>query len=307
MGKEYRQRLLRQITMNNPIILMATGAILIAFSPILTKAVGLQATPIGFYRFFFATLTTTLYLIHKKNEVLYTIDKKELRAALPYMALAGLFFSIDLFFWNRSILSVGSGVATLLANTQVFYLAFIGALLFKERLNLLFYPALVLSIFGVSLTSSPYIDISNLSDKGMGIIYGLLTGMSYSLVTLCLRKANDYFKGKQIIIIYTMTFFAMVFSLLFSLIEGSLEIIKSSDLIYMIIYGSLIHIFGWLFISRSIKVIPIALASLLLLLQPICATVLGYFIYTEELELIQILGMVISLLGIYLAMRARNS
>lgn len=292
--------------MNNPILMMAMGAILIAFSPILTKAVNLPATPIGFYRFFFATITIAIVILLNPKKMKEGLDLMAFKKSLPFLVLAGFFFSIDLWFWNRSILSVGSGVATLLANTQVFYLAIIGLVVFKERLKFFFYPAMLISVIGIWLTSLPYLDIQNMPDKTMGIVYGLLTGVSYTLVTFSLRKSNDYFRGNPILIIFFMTFFAMIFSFSISMVEGSFKIIEINDIGYMFLYGSVVHFLGWLFISKSIKIIPIALASLLLLLQPAFATILGYFIYDEYLNVLQILGLFLSLIGIYLAMRARE-
>ncbi len=292
--------------MSNPTAMMAIGAILIAFSPIITKAVNLQPTTIGFYRFFFALITMSIVSLCMRKQLRDKFSPMEFKRSLPYIMSAGLFFSLDLYVWNRSILSVGSGVATLLANTQVFYLALVGVVVFKERLKPFFYPAMLIAVIGIVLTSLPFIDIDRANEKSMGIVYGLLTGISYSFVTFSLRKANDHFKGHPIVIVYGMTFFAAIFSFLMTIAEGSFEVISGTDIGYMFLYGSLIHFVGWLLISKAIKIIPIALASLLLLLQPICATILGHLIFDEYLSISQLIGLTLSLLGIYLAMRARE-
>ncbi len=304
---EYPLRPLRLINlMSNPTAMMAIGAILIAFSPIITKAVTLQPTTIGFYRFFFALITMSIVSLCMRKQLSDKFSRVEFKRSLPYIMSAGLFFSLDLYVWNRSILSVGSGVATLLANTQVFYLALVGVIVFKEKLKPFFYPAMLIAVIGIVLTSLPFIDLDRVNEKSMGIVYGLLTGVSYSFVTFSLRKANDHFKGHPIIIVYGMTFFAAIFSFLMTIAEGSFKLISGADIGYMFLYGSLIHFVGWLLISKAIKVIPIALASLLLLLQPICATVLGHLIFDEYLSITQLIGLTLSLLGIYLAMRARE-
>ena len=41
---------------------------------------------------------------------------------------AGVFFSLDLWFWHRSIIYIGPGLSTLLANFQVFILMLVGIL-----------------------------------------------------------------------------------------------------------------------------------------------------------------------------------
>ncbi|CAO0819763.1 hypothetical protein DFAR_1110033 [Desulfarculales bacterium] len=45
-----------------------------------------------------------------------------------------VFFALELTFWHRSIHLLGSGLATILAEFQVFFLAGFGALFFGERL-----------------------------------------------------------------------------------------------------------------------------------------------------------------------------
>jgi hypothetical protein len=59
-------------------------------------------------------------------------------------------FALDLFFFHRSILFVGPGLATLLANFQVFILALAGVVLLGERLNWQTAVSIPLAVLGLA-------------------------------------------------------------------------------------------------------------------------------------------------------------
>jgi drug/metabolite transporter (DMT)-like permease len=281
---------------------MAIGAIIIGFSPILAKAVNLTPTTIGFYRFIFGALGMTFYLFIKRNH----LDLSSLKSALPYMILSGLLFALDLWFWHRSIIYIGAGIATLLANTQVFYLVLFGWFFYKEKPKWYFYPGMLLAIIGLTLSTLPHLNFSMMDKSSLGVIFGLLTGLSYALVTFTMQKSTKIYQGKGPLPIFIITIFAAVFSLLFVLNEGNIEIPKGPDLYFMILYGAGVHFLGWLCITFAITNIPLALASLLLLLQPVFATFFGNLIYNEPLSQIQIFGLTLSLIGIFLASNAKK-
>jgi drug/metabolite transporter (DMT)-like permease len=49
--------------------------------------------------------------------------------------LLGFIFALDIYFWHKSIHFVGPGLATILANFQVFLLALFGVFVLGERLS----------------------------------------------------------------------------------------------------------------------------------------------------------------------------
>lgn len=279
------------------ILNVALGAIIIAFSPILTKAVNLPPTMIGFYRFFFGSISLGLIYLFSKREN----NPQGFKQALPYYFISGCVFSLDLWFWHRSIINIGAGIATLLANSQTFYLIIIGRIIFKDKFGKLFIPAMLLAIIGMGMVSISQMNLSTNEKTIEGIIFGLLTGISYAIVTISLKKASSFNPTGKIVGILTITIIATMTSLITVLLEENFQIGRNEDLFYMFIYGAIVHSLGWYLISNSINKIPIGLTSLLLLLQPLLATLMGAFIYQEALSSYQKLGLVLSLIGIYLA------
>jgi drug/metabolite transporter (DMT)-like permease len=96
------------------------GAFLIGFSSVFVKLAHVGPTTAMFYRFLFGFIALGVFSV---------LMRRRLWADAPYFVLCfagGLAFSLDLFFWHRCIHYVGPGLATILANLQVFSLAFVG-------------------------------------------------------------------------------------------------------------------------------------------------------------------------------------
>lgn len=281
---------------------LAIGAITIGFAPIMAKAVSLSVNQISFYRFLFGTVSLAAYILFKR----YKIDRAQLFRAAPFIFIAGLLFTVDIWFWHRSIVIVGAGLATLLANTQVFYLIILGWLIFRERPKWFFYPAMILAFSGLAVTCSPQINIQEFTDGTLGVVYGLLTGVSYALFALFLKKSTAIYTSRGPIPLLGITIVSLLASLLIMVFNG--EGISGSirDIGVMTFYGAGIHAFGWILISGAIQKVPLSLVSLLLLLQPTFATVFGSVFYGEPLGYLQVLGLVLTLTGIYFASLAKR-
>lgn len=283
--------------MNKFLFAMILGALTIGLSPILTKSTTLAPSTISFYRFFFGSFSLLVYIFITKQRT----TLKEIKKALPFTIISGALFAIDLWFWHRSILYIGAGISTLLANTQIFYLILIGIIFYKEKPTLKFYFSIILTSFGLSLSSYHLLEIQNNDLILPGIIFGLLTGISYALVTTTLKKATLAFSNPQAFPILMVTFFAAFFSFLICIISKQDLSLQGSNLFYMVVYGAMIHVAGWILISFALQKIQVSLAGLVLLLQPITATILGILLFKEHASLIQFIGLGVSLMGIYQA------
>jgi drug/metabolite transporter (DMT)-like permease len=77
------------------------------------------------------------------------------------------------------------------------------------------------------------------------------------------------------------------------------------DLGLLLLLGVGAHVGGWVLISRGMTGVPAATGSLLLLLQPVLATIWGVMWFTEPFGGYEIAGTLLSLLAIYAAMVTR--
>ena len=120
-----------------PRIRLFAGAALISLSPVWVKLVTVSPTTSGFYRVLIGGGALAVFL-------LVTGRRLDLaRRTWVILFLAAVFFSLDLWFWHRSIQYVGPGLATLLANFQVFVMMFAGVVVLRSaptRLQLVAVP-----------------------------------------------------------------------------------------------------------------------------------------------------------------------
>ena len=210
--------------------MMVIGAIMIAFSPIITKAVTLSPEMISIYRFGFGSIAIYLYIRLKGIK----LDRENFKRSFIPIFLAGLFFALDLWFWNRSIIYIGAGISTLLANTQIFYLILISWIVFKERPNRLYFLAMFFASVGIGLVTRPYINFIEVDINLVGVLFGLLTGLAYAFVTTFMKRATQIYSGNTLWPILGITLTSLLFSVIGLLVKGSYSFGSQSDILWML-------------------------------------------------------------------------
>lgn len=159
------------------------GSVLISFSAIFVKMVTVGPTASAVYRNVFGALAL-LPLVILRRDALW----KGIRP-LRWVLLAGACFAADLYFWHRAILYVGPGLATLLGNFQVFFVAAAGLLVFHERVTMRFLISVPLALLGLFMLVGVKWGAFT-ADYRRGVLYGILTALSYGGYLLCMRAAR---------------------------------------------------------------------------------------------------------------------
>src|SRR6202042_3941427 len=105
--------------------------------------------------------------------------------------VAGLLLSVDLVLWNHAIAEVGAGIATVLGNLQVLFVALAAWALFRERPERRFLIFLPVVMAGVVMVSG----LVGRADSGThplaGIGYGIATSIAYAAFLLILRRTSS--------------------------------------------------------------------------------------------------------------------
>jgi drug/metabolite transporter (DMT)-like permease len=281
-----------------PLLVLASGAVCISFAPILVKAAGnggMGPTSIGLWRCVVGSVVLlALASILEGRRVVSS-------GVVRWGALAGLAFFVDLFCWHRSIIHAGAGMATILGNTQVFATALISVLVFHERLGRRVVTAAGAAIVGVALLVGVGSDVRFDRSYVIGIAYGLLTGLLYAVFLLILKKAGrGTARGAPLSLMAWTSVFASLFLGAASLAEGE-RIVPGSTItwVWLILLGVLPQSIGWWAISDTLPRVPGAVAGLVLLLQPVLATVWGVLLFGETLTPLQVTGAAVTLGAIY--------
>jgi drug/metabolite transporter (DMT)-like permease len=283
---------------DNPRIRLFIGAALISLSPVWVRLVDVAPSTSGFYRVLFGGAALVIYLLVTRRRLHLSVR------AWWLLVVAALFLALDLWFWHRSILYIGPGLSTLLANFQVFIMLIAGIIFLRQvprPAQLIAVPMAFIGlaiIVGFDWTTLP-------ADYKLGVVLGLLTAVAYAayLLTLRLIRETSSFRvpSRELAVI---SVFCAAFMAVAVLWEGqSLAIPSYEDFGWLVAYGVLSHCMGWLFIVSSLSEVSAVEAGLALLLQPILSFVWDGLFFGRQITSVELLGAGIALVAIYLGSR----
>jgi drug/metabolite transporter (DMT)-like permease len=212
--------------------------------------------------------------------------------------VAGLLLAVDLVLWNHAIAEVGAGIATVLGNLQVLFVALAAWVLFSEPPGRRFLIALPVVLAGVVLVSGLIDDTTGGTHPLAGIAYGLATSVAYAAFLLILRRTSaetPHVAGP----LAEVTAGAAVGSVLLGLAFGGLQLhIPWPSFGWLLLLSVTSQTIGWLLITSSLPRLPAAISSLTLLLQPAAAMCLAAIVLSERPTVIQIAGAVVVCTGV---------
>lgn len=283
-----------------PTLCVLVGAFMISFSAVFVKIANVTPTTSGFYRVFFgAVFLFIIYLIQKK-------PLHRLIHLVPITCFCGFIFALDLFVWHESILYIGPGLATILGNFQVFILAGAGVLFFGEKLGVRYVISIPLAITGLFFIVG--FEWNALSDDyKIGLYFGILTAICYSVFLLCLRKIQGTENHSEILNLFLVSLFAAFFlalKMIYTSDSFAIPDLKSWSALLGL--GFISQTVGWLLIAHGLPKIRASLAGLILLIQPSMSFFWDVTIFDRPTEMMNWIGVALTLAAIYLGVTSKS-
>ncbi len=281
----------------SPLLMAGLGAATISSSAVLVALSGASAVSTAFYRAGLALpLLAGLAVLEQRR-----LGPRPLAQRLRAVG-AGLFLAVDLILWAHAIADVGAGVATVLGNLQVLFVAGIAWLLWKERPGRAVGFALPVVIVGVVLVSGL---VGSPAATGLhplaGIWFGIGTSIAYAGYLLMLRRSSAT-TAHIAAPVAEATAGATAGALAFGLVFGGLALHPVWPSIgWLTALALLSQTAGWLFIASSLPRLPAAVSSLMLLLQPAASLALADLILGQRPTWWQIAGAFLTCGGALLA------
>ncbi len=281
-------------TPRHAVLRMACGAALISTTSIFVRWAHVPPTVSAFYRMFFGGLMLVALLIVRRQ--LRRFEWSD----VAWLLLPALAFCADLMLWHRSIRDIGPGLATLVANFQVFIMAIVGVMFYRERLHARFVFGVSLALVGLWLLVG--VGWSSFTPQfRIGVYFGLFTGVAYAVYLLSLRQAQLRRSGLDpmrtlclnSLLAAAMLSVAVVFE------QDSFVIPDAQTWGALLGLGFFGQVLGWVLIARAMPLLPASLVGLLLLLQPALSFVLDVILFGRPTSLEDWLGLALSLLGIF--------
>lgn len=214
--------------------------------------------------------------------------------------LAAFFFALDFIGWHRSILSVGPGMATMLANFQVIILAAVSIFILREKVTRPFFLSIPLAVTGLYLMVG--VSWSSFTpDFKMGIGFGLFAAFSYALYLLSLKFSLSKVAADPIAMSCAVALFTGLMLGGVAVGQGESFVIPSTrSLLALMVLAFICHATGWYLITRGIQQVKTSLVGLILLLQPTLSYVWDILFFSKPTNPIELTGVGLALVGIYL-------
>ncbi len=272
------------------------GALVIAFSGILVRLADVSPSTAALFRCAYALpLLALLAWIERRRYGDRSWRDRRLAWA------AGLFFAADLTFWHHSIAAVGAGLATVLGNTQVVFVGLLAWAALGERPENRSLVAIPVVFLGVILISGVIGSGAYGDDPALGVVYGVLTGITYALFLLILRQGNTDDR-RPAGPLFDATLSAAIFSALGGIVVGDLDWVPDVEAqAWLVLLALSSQVLGWLLISVSLPRLPAVLTSIVLMLQPVSTVFLGAILLSEAPSAVQLTGVAIVIAGVAVA------
>jgi drug/metabolite transporter (DMT)-like permease len=276
-----------------PAAVAVAGALTIAFSAILVDLSDVSPSTAAIFRCAYAlpALGLLAWLEDRRHG---SRPVRERLLAVP----AGVFFAADLIFWHHAIEDVGAGLSTVLGNLQVVVVPFVAWAVLGERVQTRILLVLPLVCSGVLLISGVLESGAYGTNPTRGVMYGLLTGLTYAGFILVLRQAGSDLRRTAGPLSDT-TFVATVVAVIAGVALGEADLLPSWPAHgWLVLLALSSQVLGWLLIASSLPRLPAALTSVTLTIQPVGSVLLGMVLLGEDPSALQLVGVACILAGL---------
>ena len=212
--------------------------------------------------------------------------------------LAGVIFAGDLFFWHLSVSQTSVANATFFATSAPVWVVIIGFMLWRNKVQGNILLGLALCMVGGAALVWQTLSIN--PDHLIGDINGALTGVFFGTYFLCIEAARRNGSAARITLEVTLISAVLLF---FPAYFWEGHILPHSLAGWIVMFGLawLSHAGGQGLLSFALGRLPSVFSSLVIFLEAVAAAGLSWLILGESLAVIQILGGICILAGIWVA------
>ena len=267
------------------------GGVVVSFAPILYDVSNANPLTGAFFRMVYALPFLVIIIWFRSAEDLRSTNTRLIAI------IAGFAFSLDFLAYHSTVDWIGTGIGTLIGNSQVIIVTLASWWLFGERPNPSILISLPIVMFGLCLISGIWDDEPYGDYPVRGVIAGVFTAIFYSAFLIIYRFAN-----RELAPATNLQFDSTVGCALGLLILSFLPLksiyVEPIDFqptfpvhAWLLLLAILSQVIGWLAIAYSLPRLPAAYTSFAILLQPTLTIVWGVILLSEAPSIQQSIGM----------------
>lgn len=279
------------------VLLMGVGVI--STASILIKLADAPAIVIAAYRLSVTGLLVGPAALALRRRELAALGGRDWALAL----ISGAFLSLHFLAWIRSLDYTSVASSVILVTTNPIFVGLGAVFIFRQRLHRWLTSGIALAVLGGLLIGSGDLAAGGRALEGdLLALLGAIAHSVYLLIGQHLRAKTDLLS--YIAIVYGT---AAVLTVLATLASGiSFVGYTASTYLWMVLLALGPQILGHSSYNWALRYVSAAAVAVIILGEPVGATLLAYFILGEGLTWWKVVGGVLVLAGIYLAVRGER-
>ena len=267
------------------------GGVVVSFAPILYALSDANPLTGAFFRMAYAIPFLLLIIWFRKAKDSRTINTRLIAV------IAGFAFSLDFLAYHSTVDWIGTGIGTLIGNSQVIIVTLMSWWLFGERPNLSILISLPIVMIGLVLISGVLDDNPYGEYPVRGVVAGVFTAIFYSAFLIIYRFANREL-APAVNLQFDSTVGCAIGLLILSFLPLQSIYVEPIDFEFkfpthgwLLALAFLSQVTGWLAIAYSLPRLPAAYTSFAILLQPTFTIIWGIILLSESPSIQQAIGM----------------
>jgi len=277
-----------------PYLALAAGITCIAWSAIFVRWTDMPGPASAFYRLLIPAMLlapTWFFPRHKSR-----LDRR----SFAIITVGGLFFALDLAFFNTSILRTSAANATLLGNYSPVVVGLLTWLAFRRKPPSTFWLGLLLALVGTAAIL--WSDLSAHLGFGAGDAMALAAAAFFAVYLMATEEVRS--TTSTLVFIRLAMVSSVFFLLLINVALGiSLRIPAGHSWMALLALGLITQLGGYMALTYALGHLPATVTSVSLLTQGPLTAVLAALFLSEKLTTPQISGGLLVLAGVGLANR----
>lgn len=283
----------KQLVRINPKVFLIVGVLGVSFSSIFIKYSDAPSLVIATYRLGWTVLILFPVIILKFHHEILELKKDD----ILWNALSGFFLAVHFLVWFESLKFTSVASSTVLVSTEVIFSAIGFVLVFKGKINNKGIAAIVITLLGSIIIAM------NDWSGGKNVLYGdalaLIGAVMVAVYTLIGRKQRDHLSTT----VYTFVTYGACFItlLIFDFTTNTLIFgYGAKEIILGLLLGVSCTLLGHSVFSWCLKYLSPSFVSSAKLLEPVFASILAIFIYGEIPDILQVVGSIVVISGVYM-------
>ena len=267
------------------------GGVVVSFAPILYALSDANPLTGAFFRMAYAIPFLLLIIWFRKAKDSRTTNTRLIAV------IAGFAFSLDFLAYHSTVDWIGTGIGTLIGNSQVIIVTLMSWWLFGERPNLSILISLPIVMIGLVLISGVLDDDPYGEYPVRGVVAGVFTAIFYSAFLIIYRFANREL-APAVNLQFDSTVGCAIGLLILSFLPLQSIYVEPIDFEpkfpthgWLLALAFLSQVTGWLAIAYSLPRLPAAYTSFAILLQPTFTIIWGIILLSESPSVQQAIGM----------------